>query len=131
MLLNSNDIFSRLLELYETQKMNELSTLLGYKESWGAATRKRGGIPYEACVNAAEKFNVSMDFLLFGNDEEELSLGKNVNKLKQSITDGVFKAIQKGVITPAEEVSISEITQTILNEMDLNVFMDIMIMKRK
>lgn len=114
MLLNSNEIFSRLLVLFRTKKMNELSILLGYKESWGAATRKRGGIPFEACVIASKKFDVSMDYLLF--DE---SIGNNeidINELKLSVTEGVFSAIQTDMITLNKDVKISHVTDVITSE---------------
>lgn len=114
MSLNSNEIFSRLLLLFKTKKMNELSILLGYKESWGAATRKRGGIPFEACVIASEKFNVSMDSLLFDTKADRKEI--DINELKLSVTEGIFSAIQTELITLNKDVKISHITEVITSE---------------
>lgn len=114
MSLNSNEIFSRLLELYETKKMNELSILLGYKESWGAATRKRSGIPFDACVIAAEKFNISMDYLLFNKNDNQNKI--DINELKLSLTEGVFAALQTDMITLNKDIKISQVTETITSE---------------
>lgn len=114
MSLNSNEIFSRLLMLFKTEKMNELSVFLGYKESWGAATRKRGSIPFEACVIAADKFNVSMDYLIYGIDHKLEKV--DINKLKLSVTEGVFAAIQTDMITLNKDVKISQVTEVITSE---------------
>jgi len=114
MSLNSNEIFSRLLELYKTEKMNELSVLLGYKESWGASTRKRGGIPFEACAKAYEKYNVSMDYLLYGIDNMPKKI--DINELQISITEGIFAAVQQEMITLNKNVKISTMANMITNE---------------
>ena len=117
MTLNSKDIFSRLLKLYEVEKMNELSEALGFKKNWAASTRNRGGIPFDACVIAAEKFDVTMDYLLFGSNVNQ-SIEEKENKLRKSVTDGIFRAIQTGIITPDEDVSISFITEVIMSELN-------------
>lgn len=114
--LNSNDIFSRLLKLYEVEKMNELSEALGFKKNWAASTRNRGGIPFDACVIASEKFDVTMDYLLFGSEVNQ-SIEEKVNKLRKSVTDGIFWAIQTGAITPGKDISISYITEVIMDEL--------------
>ena len=115
MSLNSNEIFSRLLVLFGTNKMNELSLLLGYKESWGAATRKRGGIPFEACVIGAERFNVTMDSLLFDKEIDHKAI--DINELKLSVTEGIFSAIQTDMITLNKDVKISHVTDLITSEL--------------
>lgn len=117
MSLNSKEIFSRLLDLYNVDKLNELSLLLGFKKNWGASTRSRGGIPLEACVITAEKFNISLDYLLLGSGKND-SVEHKITKMKESVTDGVFEAIQTGVITPEKDVSISFITEIIASKLD-------------
>ena len=112
MSLNSNEIFSRLLELFETNKVNELSILLGYKDSWGASTRKRGGIPFEACVIASLKFDVSMDYILFGKEKSSI----DINELKISITEGIFAAMQSDMIVLSKDVKISTMANMITSE---------------
>jgi len=62
----------RLSELYGVSQMKELSLLLGHNQSWAAATKKRGGIPYDACVKAVKEFNVSLDFLVYGEEKTTL-----------------------------------------------------------
>jgi hypothetical protein len=110
--LNSNEIFSRLLELYKTNKVNELSVLLGYTDSWGASTKKRGGIPYEACVIASLKFDVSMDYILFGKENNSI----DINELKTSITEGIFAMMQSDMIELSKDVKISTMTNIITSE---------------
>ncbi|KGJ86856.1 hypothetical protein [Colwellia psychrerythraea] len=112
MLLNSNEIFSRLLELFKTNKVNELSILLGYTDSWGASTKKRGGIPFEACVIASIKFDVSMDYILFGKEKSSI----DINVLKMSITEGIFAAMQSDMITLSKDVKISTMANMITSE---------------
>lgn len=112
MSLISNDIFNRLLELYNTRKMNELSEMLGYKHNWGAATRKRSGIPFEACVIASLKFNVSMDYILFGKENSSI----DINELKTSITEGIFAMMQSDMIVLSKDVKISTMTNIITSE---------------
>jgi len=115
MSLNSNEIFSRLLKLFKTQKMNELSVFLGYKESWGAATRKRGGIPFEACVIATEKFDITMDYLLFGEKKNDSK--QDIDQLRGSITDSIYELIDSGIITKNEKIGISFITEHIMQKL--------------
>jgi len=110
--LNSNEIFSRLLELYKTNKVNELSVLLGYTDSWGASTKKRGGIPYEACVIASHKFDVSMDYILFGKENNSI----DINELKISVTEGIFAAVQNEMIVLSKDVKISTMANIITSE---------------
>lgn len=114
MALNSNEIFERLLSLYQTKKLNELSIKLGFKKNWGSSVKNRGSIPFEACVIASEKFNVSMDYLLFGEN-----IGNNeidINELKLSVTEGVFAAITVNMITLEKDVKISQVTDIITSE---------------
>ena len=114
MLLNSKEIFFRLMELYKITKMNEFSVHIGYKESWGAATRKREGIPYDACVKASIEHGVSMDYLLFGTTSEEKNV--DANDLKVAVTEGIFTLIQLKMMEPAEGVKISTMATAITDE---------------
>jgi len=110
----SKEIFLRLMEVYKTDKMNELSVLMGYKESWGASTRKRDGIPFEACVKAAQTFNISLDYLIFG--KENTSEIINENELRISVTEGIFAAIQTDMISLGKDVKISRVAEIITSE---------------
>jgi phage repressor protein C with HTH and peptisase S24 domain len=70
--IDLNGIFERLSKLYGVSQLKELSVALGYNHNWAAGTKKRGGIPYEACAKAAEEFNVSLDFLVYGREKNTL-----------------------------------------------------------
>lgn len=113
MSLNSNEIFERLLLLYKTKKMNELSVMLGFKKNWGSSIKNRGSIPFEACVKASKEFNVSMDYLIFGIEDSNKI---DINDLKISVTEGVFAVIQTNMITLNKDVKISHITEVITSE---------------
>jgi len=71
-LIDVNAVLARLSELYDVSQLKELSLILGHTQSWAANTKKRGAIPYDACVKAAEEFNVSIDFLLYGKEKNIL-----------------------------------------------------------
>lgn len=120
MSLNSNDIFSRLLKLYNTTKMNELSEMLGYKQNWGAATRTRNGIPFEACVVASVKYKVSLDYLIFGKENQKIE----ITELKLAIGEGVFSAIQHEIIKLDKQSRMSDVTDRIANEIIDNFNID-------
>lgn len=110
--LNSNDIFERLLNLYETKKLNELSIKLGFKKNWGSSVKNRGSIPFEACAKAHDEFNVSMDYLLYGKESNSI----DINELKTSITEGIFAAMQSDMITLSKDVKISTMANMITSE---------------
>jgi hypothetical protein len=119
MQLNSKEIFSRLLKVFGTDKMNYLSRELGYKESWAATTRTRGGIPLEACVIATQRFNVTMDYLLLGIREEyegNEEFDNDITILKQSITDAIHRSEKFGILTINDDWSTSAITDQIIGE---------------
>lgn len=118
----SKDIFSRLMDITGINTLTGLSKELGYTENWGTTTRKRGGIPFDACAQISEKHNVSMDFLLYGIDNERKEL--DVNDLKVAVTEGLFTLIQLKLMEPAEGVKISTmataITDEIITSCDIN-----------
>jgi hypothetical protein len=114
MLLNSEDIFLRLMSICQTSTLKELSEMLGYKYNWATTSKKREVIPYEACSIAVEKFNTSMDFLLYGIDHTPKKM--DINELKISITEGIFAAVQQEMITLNKNVKISTMANMITNE---------------
>jgi hypothetical protein len=69
------------------QSYKEPDNETGYKDNWATTTKKREGIPYEACVLVSRKFNVTMDYLLFGVDILEDNLD---SKLINAVFTGVF-----------------------------------------
>lgn len=110
----SKDIFSRLMMTTEIKTLTGLSKELGYTENWGTTTRKRGGIPYEACSKVSETHNISMDYLLYGIDNERKEI--DINEIKIAITEGVFAAITVNMITLEKDVKISQVTDIITSE---------------
>ena len=109
----SKDIFMRLMEVNKINSLKKLSNEYGFTDNWATTTRKREGIPFEICAKTAEKFNVSMDYLLYGIDDSKKI---DINELKISITEGIFAAIQTDMITLNKDVKISHITDVITSD---------------
>lgn len=121
MLLNSEEIFKRLMTTCKTKTLKELSEYLGYKYNWATTTKKREGIPFEACAKVFEKKGISMDYLLYGIENNRNDI--KISELKMSIAEGVFTLIQLKMIETTEGVKISmiadEITKEIRNHFDI------------
>ena len=71
-MIDVNAVLSRLSELYGVNQLKELSLMLGHTQSWAANTKKRGAVPFDACIKASEEFNVSLDFLVYGKEKNTL-----------------------------------------------------------
>lgn len=110
----SKDIFIRLMNVYNVDTLKELSETLGFKQNWATSTRKREGIPFEACAIASEKMNVSMDYLLFGESVDEN--GIDISKLKISVTEALFTVIQTDMITLGKDIKITDVIESITSE---------------
>lgn len=110
----SKDIFLRLMEVNKIDSLKKLSNEYGFTDNWATTTRKREGIPFEICAKTAMKYNVSMDYLIFGIEDKSEKL--DINELKISITEGVFSAIQTDMITLNKDVKISHVTEVITSE---------------
>ena len=108
----SKDIFFRLMKENNAKTLKELSNMYGYKDNWATTTRKREGIPFEACAMTSEKFDVSMDYLLFGKENNTI----DVNELKTSITEGIFAMMQTDMIVLNKDVKISTMANIITSE---------------
>jgi hypothetical protein len=109
----SKDIFMRLMEVNKINSLKQLSNEYGFTDNWATTTRKREGIPFEICAKTAIKYNVSMDYLIFGIEN---SNKVDINELKLSVTEGVFAAIQADMIVLNKDVKISHVTETITSE---------------
>ncbi|PKH86234.1 hypothetical protein [Colwellia sp. Bg11-28] len=121
MTMISKDIFFRLMKENNAKTLKELSNMYGYKDNWATTTRKREGIPFEACAMTCEKFGVSMDYLLFGEESNSI----DINELKTSITEGIFAMMQTDMIVLSKDVKISTmaniITSEIVENCDINM----------
>jgi hypothetical protein len=100
------------MKINNAKTLKELSNTYGYSDNWATLTRKREGIPTEACAITAEKFGVSMDYLLLGKENNSI----DINLLKTSITEGIFAAIQSDMIVLSKDVKISTMTNVITSE---------------
>jgi len=129
MLLNSEDIFLRLMSTSQASTLKELSEMLGYKYNWATTSKKREVIPYEACSIAVDKFKTSMDFLLYGTDNTPQKV--DINELKISITEGIFAAVQQEMITLNKNVKISTMANMITNEIIENCEIETQDSKKK
>ena len=109
----SKDIFLRLMNTCDVKTLKELSNKYGYKDNWATTTRKREGIPLDICAKVSKEKGVTMDYLLFGSQAES----SDINKLRQSITDGIFRAIKTDMVTLDENARISDITEIIMTEL--------------
>jgi hypothetical protein len=110
----SKDIFMRLMEVNKIDSLKKLSNEYGFTDNWATTTRKREGIPFEICAKTAMKYNISMDYLIFGIEDKSEKI--DINELKLSVTEGVFSAIQTEMISLNKDVKISHVTEIITSE---------------
>ncbi|WP_159821471.1 helix-turn-helix domain-containing protein [Colwellia sp. 20A7] len=118
MTMISKDIFLRLMDTCNVKTLKELSNKYGYKDNWATTTRKREGIPFDICVQVAEENNVTMDYLLFGKENDDAQ--KNLEQLRDSITDSIYELIDSGAITKNEKIGLSFITEKIMLKLKAN-----------
>jgi len=114
---DSKEVFETIRVLYDFKNLTELSIYFEKNGNWAAQMAKKGSVPFPQCVQASIEKKVSMDYLLFGSKANK-SVEEKISKLRNSVIDGVFRAIQTGLITPNEDVSISFITDVIMQELD-------------
>ena len=88
MKVNSQQVFDKLMFLYGLDSLGKISIKFNKNRAWGGQMIKNDSIPYPQCVQACEEKNVSMDWLLFGKDEDPdtkpVSQKEFVNNLKES-----------------------------------------------
>ena len=117
MLLNSEEIFLKLMSLFETKSLRELSIKLGYNENWATSTKQRKAIPWEACLEASQRFNISFDELIYSeghkNKVEE-------DDIRIAVTEGLFAAIQTDMISLNKDVKITQVTEIVTSEIKQN-----------
>ena len=114
---DSKEVFETIRVLYDFKNLTELSIYFEKNGNWAAKMAKKGSVPFPQCVQTSIEKKVSMDYLLFGGEANRSVEGK-ISKLRNSVTDGVFRAIQTGLITPNEDVSISFITEVIMQDLN-------------
>lgn len=112
--LDSKEVFERLQKAFGINTLTGLSKALGNQSNWATLARKRGAIPYEACVIASEKFGISIDYLLTGRELEKAYIDKN--DLKIAVTEGLFTTIQTELISLNDGAKISMVANAICDE---------------
>ena len=118
MLMNSKDIFYRLMDTSNIPSLKKLSNKYGYTDYWATTTKHREGIPFELCVKIALEYKVSVDYLLFGIDKTPNKI--DINELKLSVAEGLFTLIQLNMIKPEKDVKISVLADAITSEITKN-----------
>ena len=112
--LNSEEIFLRLMSACNTKTLKKLSEQLGYRYNWATTTRNRNVVPWEACAKVSQEKGISLDYLIFGSEQNNNAL--DGNELRLSIAEGLFAAIQTNMISLEKDVKISHITEIITSE---------------
>ncbi|EHZ8371919.1 MULTISPECIES: helix-turn-helix transcriptional regulator [Enterobacteriaceae] len=66
-------VLLRLMSLFNVDSDSELARALNVNRQTLASWRKRDSVPYSICINIAEERGLSLDWLLTGKGEEEVS----------------------------------------------------------
>lgn len=66
-------VLLRLMTLFNVDSDSELARALNVNRQTLASWRKRDSVPYSICINIAEERGISLDWLLTGKGEEEVS----------------------------------------------------------
>jgi hypothetical protein len=114
MVVDVSKIFERLLKIREFKTLKELSVNYGYQKNWASNCRLKGTIPWDVCLKISIEYKLSIDYLVFGINENSNKV--DINELKLSVTEGVFAAIQADMIVLNKDVKISHVTETITSE---------------
>ncbi|HAT3770569.1 TPA: bacteriophage CI repressor [Citrobacter freundii] len=84
-------VLLRLMSLFNVDSDSELARVLNVNRQTLASWRKRDSVPYSICINIAEDRGVSLDWLLTGKGEEEVS---NVEPATESFSQADLKMLE-------------------------------------
>ncbi|MCK6981453.1 helix-turn-helix transcriptional regulator [Enterobacter roggenkampii] len=84
-------VLLRLMSLFNVDNDSELARVLDVNRQTLASWRKRDSVPYSICINIAEERGVSLDWLLTGKGEEEVS---KVEPATQSFSQADLKMLE-------------------------------------
>lgn len=84
-------VLLRLMSLFNVDNDSELARVLNVNRQTLASWRKRDSVPYLICINIAEERGVSLDWLLTGKGEEEVS---KVESATQSFSQADLKMLE-------------------------------------
>jgi hypothetical protein len=125
---NVVDIFERLLEACNLKTLKELSLEFGYKTNWASNCRLKDVVPWDVCLKVAIDKKISLDYLIFGIEEEKKKIDEKSGEFNKGVLNGIFNATQYGLITPQKDVEITKIADVIINQIkhlyitdDLNI----------
>jgi len=109
-------IFERLLNVCKIKTLKDLSKKYEYQDHWATNTRRRGTIPWDLCLKVALEYRLSIDYLIFGKETDTIKI--NMDELKLSVTESVFKSIQTNMIELQEDVRISDVIEGITSDIE-------------
>lgn len=84
-------VLLRLMSLFNVDNDSELARVLNVNRQTLASWRKRDSVPYSICINIAEDRGVSLDWLLTGKGEEEVS---KVESATQNFSQADLKMLE-------------------------------------
>lgn len=84
-------VLLRLMSLFNVDNDSELARVLNVNRQTLASWRKRDSVPYSICINIAEERGVSLDWLLTGKGEEDVS---KVEPANQSFSQADLKMLE-------------------------------------
>ena len=114
--IDITEIFERLLNVCKIKTLKDLSIKYEYQDHWATNTRRRGAIPWDLCLKVAIEYKLSLDYLIFGKESDTIKV--NMDELKLSVTESVFKAIQTNMIELQEDVRISDVIEGITSDIE-------------
>ncbi|EAP0954384.1 TPA: helix-turn-helix domain-containing protein [Citrobacter braakii] len=84
-------VLLRLMSLFNVDSDSGLAKALDVNRQTLASWRKRNSVPYSICINLAEEKGISLDWLLTGKGEEEVS---KVEPATQSFSQADLKMLE-------------------------------------
>ena len=79
----ANDVFNRLKFVFNVKTSKELAQKTGFSESGISSAIKRNSIPYDFCATISLKYGIPLDWLIFGDIDE--------NRFNRSIERNFFQ----------------------------------------
>lgn len=81
----SDDVLVRIAGVLGTKTDGELANALGVASQTVSTWRNRNKVPYEQVVDVSSRYNVSVDYLLFGkkDSQEETTAQKNTQAVRE------------------------------------------------
>jgi hypothetical protein len=104
------EILERIRVLYNFKNLTDLSKNFQKTGNWAAQMGKRDSIPYQVCDLVRAEKGVSMDWLLYGVGEKEVSKPINQKELITNIKESFYECWDLDLIPNYPKESISAIS---------------------